>query len=70
MRDILVNLWLAFMLFGYAMTLFFEGGLALGFDLDLFLPAYALMLAGVALGILRSRAPGREPIAPGGPPHA
>ena len=53
LRDLLLSIWLAVMLIGYAVTLFFEGGLSLGFSVDLFLPVYVLMIAGVILSVLR-----------------
>ena len=71
MTDIFVILWLGFMLLGYAMSLFFQGGPAPGAAVDLLLPIYAVMITGVALTLLRP--PSREAGTAadrGGSPHA
>jgi hypothetical protein len=67
MSDAIVILWLAFMLFGYAMSLYFQGGAALGLEIDLFLPVYAAMIVGVIVMLLRPPAADSGAADRGGP---
>jgi hypothetical protein len=71
LNEIVAVLWLAFVLAGFALALFFNSGLSHGFSIDLTLPLYVLMIAWVALPWIRpgGGGPGDRDAGKGEPAH-